>query len=54
MRLLLEYAIGRPAGELDRERLDLEWERFKVECQEDDGDNTVHIVLSKKLEELAR
>ena len=54
VRLMLEYAIGKPAGELDRERLDLEWERFKVERQEEDGDNTIHIVMSKELEELAR
>ena len=56
-RLFLEYGYGRPAAELDRERLDMDRERLEMDKKRSDlesGEKSIKIVLSDELRELAK
>ena len=54
-RLLMEYGYGRPAAELDRERLDLDRRRLEADLAQKDkeaeGGGVVEMVLAPELEE---
>lgn len=57
VRLLMEYGYGRPAAELDRERLEMDRERLEMDKKRADlesGEKSIKIVLSDDLRELAK
>ena len=57
VRLFLEYGYGRPAAELDRERLDLDRRRLEADLEQKDkaneGGGVIEMVLAPELEEFA-
>lgn len=52
VRLFLEYGYGRPAAEYDRERLELDKQKFENDQKAAKGENTINIVLSDEVKEL--
>lgn len=57
VRLLMEYGYGRPAAELDRERVQMDRERLEMDKKRADlesGEKSIKIVLSDDLRELAK
>lgn len=57
VRLLMEYGYGRPAAELDRERLEIDRGRLEMDKKRADlesGEKSIKIVLSDDLRELAK
>ncbi len=49
-RLLLEYAIGKPGGEYDRERLDLEKRKLDL-VEGKDGPKVIQIIVDPDAED---